>query len=268
MNPTRPADQCYWAVLEAGPCRAGPLPPGLRSAFEEECPVQEGSLHVVCVPLAGHGVLACGVPHDGLQELAAHADSLTPESIPDLGPDHSPRPDALNFLVGPYEPLRHRRARTRRHLTAMALVAACAGAIWLGLHRRAEHWRLETATTTAAADEAVHRAIPDGTLDALRTEVAAARQASTLTFTPPPDASLALASLISSWPTQVPAKPLSLSVNGDAAAMAVLVEGDASRFLTAFSAPGGWSLGEPKLSNSGGLARLNLELRRIAEARR
>lgn len=266
MSLTRPANQCYWAVLDGGPCRAGLLPPGLRSAFEEECP--DGSLHVVCVPLIDGRVLACGMPPDGLQELASRSESLTPESIPDLGLDDPPPPQSLNFLVGPYEPLRRRRARTRRHLAAMLLVAACAGAIWLGLHRRAEHWSRDAALATTAATQAVHEALPDGTLDALRTEVAAARQASTFTFRPPPDASLALASLISSWPSHVPAKPLSLSVAGDAAAMAVLVEGDASAFLTAFSAPAGWSLGEPKLSSSGGLARLNLELRRVAEARR
>jgi hypothetical protein len=295
-QPTIPAERLYWSVLDAprgARLRPGPLPIGLRIAFEEDVPIPEniagdeaGAMHIVCTPLPGGRILACGGP---IAELTAAlpplATALIPASLPafihdelvadpaaDRAADPASLAASLNLLVGELEPAHIRAARARRRTVVLAASLLAVLLLALGLSRRAASDRLLAADALAAADTAAQdlgralslpaRITPD-TLPAIlavaqRSADAAARIA------PPRDASGPLEALLAAWPAPptFPAVPdlhsnawtstvQSLNVTGDTIALILTIDGEAAAFLREFTVPPGWSLDEPRLTTIG-----------------
>ncbi len=76
------------------------------------------------------------------------------------------------------------------------------------------------------------------------------------------DAGTTLAALLASWPLRPEARLLSVSVSGERAALAITVQGDPAPLLRELNAPAGWTSAEPRISTSGSVARVSLELMR------
>ncbi|MCC6676320.1 MAG: hypothetical protein IT436_04175 [Phycisphaerales bacterium] len=270
----RPADRFYWAVLDAPGLRsrpgasARPLPPGLLAELADQIPQPLDEVWAVGLPIGDGRMLVCAARRDDLNQLDAGARALVPESLPP-GIDRAlaDRLSSFNLLVGDFEPAPVRRDRWRRHRAWAGLVVPLAVLVSVGLIRRAAHWSdvaraAEESQSQLAADllgpgiplEQVNYTL-DAELDRLR-ELARARPAD------PNDASVRLATLLRSWPAVIPSKPQSVSVNDSGVTVSVSVDGDPAPFLSAFKAPEGWALDEPRLNQAGELTRLTLHLHR------
>lgn len=232
-----PADHFYWTVLDAPPgarVRSGPLPIGLRAAFEADVPethVEDAGepadsgrgLHAVCISAGKGKVIVCAASVGRLGALDAQARALTPGEVPAFihnevagrggeGGATPQSPDviaaSLNLLVGEFEPAPWKAARARRSVLAMATVLLCCVLAAIGLLRRGVHDLTFASAALTQADESAQRlgqslrigvrVTPD-TLPALlavtrRSAEAAAR------ISPPGDASVALAELLERWP--------------------------------------------------------------------
>jgi hypothetical protein len=261
-----PVERFYWAVLEApGYARAGTLPPGLRPLLEDEVPVAADTLHAVATPLDAGRLLACAASREDLAALGPSTLSLTPSGMPEFA--DGAQAHSLNLLIGEFEPVVLRGARTRRHMLAMAACLAAAALASVGLIRRAAHWdRVRADVRSAGAD--VLKTIDLPSADALGLELARLRgSVPPETLSPrdakprTPDAAETLASLLSAWPSQIPSRPQSLIINSAGVAVAVNLEGGAAPFLREFKAPEGWAAEEPHLNTAGATTRVNLQLR-------
>jgi len=253
-----PESRFYWSVLEApGPVRAGAVPPGLLAALEEDLPEPFDGLHAVCAPAGDGKVIVCAARRADLAQVDARSLRLTPEDLPAFASGDT---SSLNLLVGEFEPAPIRRARSRRSLGAMAAVLSCTLLVVLGLVRRAQAWSRD-AIRAREAQAGLLRTLNTASPEALAQDLARIRRESAGRIQPPPDASLPLAAILSSWPN-LPSKPSSLSVSEKTASIAVSVEGDAAPFLKAFKSPPGWRLEEPQVSAMGPLTRLTLLLHR------
>ncbi len=261
-----PVQKFFWAVIDApGLTRSGPLPPGLRAEFEEQVPVNIDELHIVCTPMEGGRLLACGAPFDAVAALGDSALTLTPQSAPPFVPDGADMSN-LNLLTGPLEPRPLRRARARRSALSIATVALCATLACVGLNRRTRAWEHEAGDAADAARLMARSVDPEMTELSLDVALESARRGAQVVARPPADAALALASLLTSWPTTVASRPLTLAVGADTASISVAVDGDPAPFLKAISPPPGWSLDEPRLMTAEKVSRLNLTLRHQSEA--
>ncbi|MCC6679177.1 MAG: hypothetical protein IT436_18785 [Phycisphaerales bacterium] len=268
----RHADRFYWALLDAPGVRARPgasarpLPPGLLAELADHIPQPLDEVWAVGLPTGDGRMLVCAARRDDLNELDAGARALLPESLPP-GIDRAlaDRLSSFNLLVGEFEPAPVRRDRWRRHRSWAGLVVLLAMLVSVGLIRRAAHWSDVTRTAEESqsqlAADLLGPGIPleqvnytlDAEIDRLR-ELARARPAD------PYDASVQLASLLRSWPAATPSKPQSVSVNDSGVTVSVSVDGDPAPFLSAFKAPDGWALDEPRLNQAGEVTRLTLRL--------
>lgn len=262
-HPRWPAERFYWALVEApGYTARGELPPGLRPALEEQVPVPVETLHAVVAPASNGALLVCAAAKSELESLAGDALSLTPAALPAFAVDLGIAPDDLNLLVGALEPRAIRRGRACRRLAALTAVVLCAALISVGLLRRAEHWVRQAAAAETALANLLMRC-NQSSADALALELARVERLAQPAEIPSiPDASIALASLLSAWPAQAPSKPQSIAVNPAGISVSVTVEDDPGPFLRAFNPPAGWTLDEPRLNSAGALTRLSLQLRR------
>ena len=277
---TWPAERLFWAVLDCPGWRgSGLLPQGLRPELDDESPLEPGALHGVCTPLGdGRRVLVCAAPRSELESLPEGTLSLRPAGLPswlELGEggnrDAAMLAASLELLVGPFEPRPLRRARLRRHLLAAACLLLIAGLTSAGLARRALHWNHVADVAASARASLVRESAPEapplapGLPPELRLTAELARlralAESSGRIGPAPDAALALAEILSLWPTEVPSRPLSLVASGSDATLSVALDGDAAPFLRALRVPQGWTALEPRLQSSGGITRLTLGLR-------
>lgn len=256
-----PAERFYWAVLEApGYARSGPLAPGLRASLEDELPVAIDSLHAVGTPLDDQRLVVCAAPWEALQALEPGTLSLTPESLPDFAAGGTP--ESLNLLTGEFEPIPIRRGRARRNLLAMAACLACSALLSFGLLRRAHAWTNAAAQAHIATELVLKNvAVPSPEALTLELRRLGGTPHTIKSDTPAADAALTLASLLNTWPAQVPSKPQSLAINASGLSVAVTVEGDPSPFLKAFKAPQGFTQDEPQINTAGTVTRVNLRLR-------
>jgi hypothetical protein len=252
---TWPAERFYWCVLDApGWMKTGVPPPGMLQRLEDELPVPPAEVHAVGTPLPDGRLLVCAARRDELEGVRAL--SLTPESLPDFvdGGD----PSRLNLLVGAFEPAVVSGTRTRTHLVAAAAVLACGLAISAGLLRRASSW----SGAAAALEREAAALTPPGAAEALTDQIAAAREAAQVAgAVGAPDSALALAAVLSGWPSSVACSPQSIAVDRSGASISVAVEGDPEPFLSALRPPPGWRLDEPRLVNVGATNRVSLKLR-------
>ena len=269
---TLPSERCFWAVVEApGVGVVGPLPEALVGDLADALPVPADEVFAVCAPAGGGRLLICAARRTDLSDVAEDAVSLTPASVPEqLGA--RVEPDLLNLLVGECEPWRARRSRVRRNVSAAVVVLMVSTLATIGTFRRARNEDRRADAVSQATESLVGRLMPDAApataLLALDEELTrlhrAARAGAESAYAPPADASGALASLLSAWPCQVPSKPQSLSVSGNAIMVSVLLDGpDATAFLDALHAPPGWALEEPRLNTSSGTTRLGLSMKPV-----
>lgn len=272
-----PADRFYWAVIEAPglalarphhAAAAGPLPPGLIDEVAAQIPRPLDNLHAVVIaahqsptpapisadapPLAASSprVIVCAIDADSLRSLPPATLRIAPASLPE-GLGLTTDLDRLNLLIGAFEPRPIRRARTRRHLAAAAMLALAAALIFIGLSRRAAHAdRLAAAATQAITGTLAHAEVAAPDAASLTSELARQRRLAGIDLAArrPPDASEALAALLAAWPGDTTAKPQSISIGPDSASLAVLVTGDPSPFIAALKAPPGWIVDEPRLA--------------------
>ncbi|MCC6678155.1 MAG: hypothetical protein IT436_13520 [Phycisphaerales bacterium] len=269
---TWPPERFYWALLDAPglKCRGGrafPLPPGLLAELADHVPQPIEEMWVVGTHAGNGQMLVCAARRGELAEVEVTARSLTPTALPP-GVDGGLAAllPALNLLVGEFEPAPLRRERWRWHRARALVVVVLVGLVVTGMARRTSHWSkvahtAEQARAKLAADLLGPLSHPaeanlalDAEIDRLR---AAARNRPTL----PRDASVQLVSLLNAWPATVPSKPQSVAVNDSGVSVSVSVDGDAAPFLSAFKAPNGWSLDEPRLNKAGEVTRMTLRLR-------
>lgn len=255
MHATWPAERFYWCVLDApGWSRSGPLPPGVLQRSDDEFPVPAAEGHAVGTPMPDGRLLVCAARRDELEGLQVL--SLTPESVPDFG--RGADPSRLNLLVGDFEPRVVRQARRRTHLVAAAAVLACGLVISAGLLRRASAWSREA----ARIEQDAAAITPPGGAEALADQITAAHDAAQVTgAADAPDSALALAAVLSGWPSSVACSAQSIAVDRTGASISVAVEGDPEPFLSALRPPPGWRLDEPRLVNVGATNRVSLKLR-------
>lgn len=274
---TWPPERFYWALLEAPGLRsrggrAFPLPPGLLAELADRVPQPIEEVWAVGTPAGNGQMLVCAARRSELTEVEVTARSLTPTALPP-GVDGGLAAllPALNLLVGEFEPVPVRRDRWRWHRTMALVVVALVAFTIIGLARRAAHWSkvahsAEQARARLAADMLGPLSHPaeanlalDAEIDRLR---AAARNRPTL----PNDASVQLVSLLNAWPAAVPSKPQSVAVNESGVTVSVAIDGDPAPFLSAFKAPDGWTLDEPRLNKAGEITRMTLRLRPLARS--
>ena len=266
-----PPGKFFWAVLYApGLIKAGPLPEALYPEQADLIPVPIEEVFAVAAPTTDRRLLACAIRRTHLEDLPPGLGSFTPDSVPEsLGV--TVEASWLNFMVGEYEPKEVRRQRARRHGLNGAVVLLAAALMSVGLTRRAAHLVQVAERARAAAAALAQSVVPgvapaqapwaiDQELSRLREHARAAGA-----LTPPPDASVHLASLLEAWPAQVSSKPQALSVSPTSMIASVSLDGDPAAFLRSFRAPGGWSLDEPRVNSSGGLSRVSLIMKPAKE---
>lgn len=268
---TWPAERLYWAVLDAPGVKLrspGPLPPGLLADLADEVPAPLADLHAIAMPHDGDSkILVCAARRDELHELPRHLRSLHPAGAPD-GVDADPQLlAALNLLVGEFEPIAQRRARSHRSIVALATFSLCASLVTIGLVRRAQHWTTIADGARDAANRVVTAALPPGMpAEAIAAEVARLKQASQATthVKSAPDAAAALASLLAAWPASISSKPQSLAVAESGITISVLVDEDPGAFLRAFAPPRGWLMQEPRINTIDEFTRIVIDLKPAA----
>jgi hypothetical protein len=274
-----PSERFYWALLAAPPgvrLRGGwELPPGLRGDLGEQLPVPLDEVHTVCT-ITTDGVLACSAVRSELAGLPVTTLGLMPSQLPaGVEARAGGGVAALNLLRGEFEPRSERARRGRRHLAGLAATALVAALVTVGFARRAAYWEAARVDAATSADALLKKVLPPGggmPPQALAGEVYRLQQASLATakIKPPPDAAVALATLLSSWPTSVPSKPQSISVTESGITVSVLLEpgvkggnaaGDRTRdFLAAFTPPPGWTMLEPRLTGGADFTRVVIDL--------
>jgi hypothetical protein len=274
------AERFYWAVIDARGYRgSGPLPDALLPEFQAVCPQPVESYHAVCVPIqsgeAAGCLLVCAAAFADLESLRSHIERLVPDRVPAICADAvqlSPVLPALNMLVGAFEPKPVRARRWKRHLVTAACVLVCGGLVAFGLERRASRWdrvASESASamrSVASKTPALSTSPPIGSDQLVEAHhMSAVLEAAALRFTRvmqtisttavPRDATAPLTQFLGAWPLQPNVKLLGVSVTADRISGSIAVTGDAAPLLAALRAPDGWSLAEPRISNSPAMGR-------------
>lgn len=267
VHPRWPADRFFWTILDApGIDRPGPLPVALLDDLAADVPLPVDDLFAVAAPLHGARLLVCAARRSDLAEVPHVARTLCPASIPEAFAVRAD-PSSLNLLVAHFEPAPVRRDRLHRHARRAAAVLLAAALVTIGLLRRADQERHTAAIARSTHDELCRALAPDAnpvtaTL-ALEQELSRLRAAAraSVSFSPPPDAALQLATLLNTWPSRVPSKPQSVSVSPAAIAASVSLDGDPSPFLHALRAPPGWTLEEPRTNTASGITRVSIRMK-------
>jgi hypothetical protein len=257
-HPRWSSDCFYWSVITAPELPKGRLSPGalahLRTLLEADLPVDSSAVHAVFARLDDSRFVACAAPRERLADRQHDPLSLCPESAPDFcGPID---PEQLNLLTGEFEPQRLKRLRTRRFNTAGLAAAACLALIAAGLWRRANEWQAQAIDSGMATREVLaamrthEHEDPAITQMRLRDEIAMLRRTRVSVEKPDSsDAAMALAYILAAWPADHEVRTEVVSVTPESVTMSVTVD-DAPAMLRALSAPPGWVLAEPRLTQS------------------
>ena len=251
---TLPSTSLYWAVLETavpGPTHSDRA--DSTAAFDELLelvPSPADDLFAVFAPLPDRRTLACAAPRE-LIGPAAH--TLRPDTLPDLPELANLAPDLrthtlslLNFKTGPFQPHDLRSQRYLRAKIATLSTAGIALILSLGFVHRAH--QASTAARSADAATTASLAAADLTPETLRSELDRLHAAASNPPTPPFDAATALASLLHTWPTDLPEIHTdSLLITPTQIRFSIRVPADAHEFSRRFAAPPGWTLHEPTM---------------------
>lgn len=265
MNESWPADRFYWSVMEAPgvAMRAGPVAPWVLATLEDDIPISLEDVWAVGASGLDGSFIVCAARRSELEALADNVESLSPRIVPGFA---DVEPVQFNLLVGAFEPRRQVRARVRRHALGATAVVVSAALVSVGMQRRAEVWRADAGAARSHAREIIASVAPIEfwTRDDMALELSERQAAAPAEVKPPGDASLALAAIVTRWPTEIRSKAQSISATGDSASLSVTVQGDSAAFLSKLKVPEGWRLEEPRLSGADGVTRITLELRRAA----
>jgi hypothetical protein len=265
-----PATRFYWSVVDAGTGTSRPSDDYLNSLAEPDFPLSLDELHVVHTPLRGGAFLACALPKSDLDALPAGALTLTPEAVPD-GMSAEAEVPTLNLLVNQYEPRLLVRERTRRWIIATGSVAAALLLLTVGLIRRSAAWSEQAAELAKHTEKIILEAIPPTTasdvtptLWSLEREIESLRatRADEAKVNTSPDAALALATVLATFPRTQSLRTDVLAVSPTTITLNVATDADPQAFLKTLAAPFGWTLEEPRLSTSKGSATLAIQMRR------
>lgn len=258
-----PAEQFYWGVVDTSALPRGnrSTPKQLGYLFESVLPVPIDTIHAVFVPIDPGRMLACGMP---LEMLGDHASrgwlTLAPESLPgfvntDLEDPVKPR--SLNLLVGEFEPARIRARRRRGTIIACAMLLLCAALVTVGHARRASRFDRHRRALEAATAAIYSQVLPPSSspLPASARLTADLRSLDRTRGTPsfdsgPKEAAPLLATLLTSWPSDLYLTTDSLSISSTAITLSIRLpdEASAERFERELRAPPGWSLSQPNLT--------------------
>jgi hypothetical protein len=249
--------------------RAGVLPAGLQGEAEGVLPLPASELHLVCVPVEEGRLLVCGAPRADLNGLADEVATLTPDAVPACLGVPAAAPD-LNLLVGEFEPGAVARARARVHLLGMAAAALIAALVTIGLQRRAAAWEGFAREAAGATSALLRRHAAGRSPEQLSLDLERRKRevVDAPVLTTPDEAAPVLVQVLRGWPTERPAKPLSLNITPRSAALSLVVQGDPSGFIEGFRPPAGWSLEEPRVSAAGDTTRVSLQLHDSKEGAR
>lgn len=265
-----PANRFYWSVVNAGAGSSRPSDDYLDSLAEPDFPLSLDELHVVHTPLRDGAFLACALPKVDLDALPAATLTLTPDAIPAGMSDEAAVP-TLNLLVKQYEPQPLVRERTHRWMIATGSVAAALLLLSVGLMRRSAAWSEQATDLARDTEKSIRGAIPSAvasdvtpTLWALEREIESLRatRADEAKVNASPDAALALATVLASFPRTQSLRTDLLAVTPTTITLNVATDGDPQSFLRSLAAPAGWTLDEPRLSTSKGSATLAIQMRR------
>lgn len=267
---TIPAGECFWAVVDApGVRRPGAASDGIMAIVQDELPVPAESLHAAVMPIPTADrparVAVCAVKRTTMESLPSEIVSCTPESVPNfVGGTVSP--EHVELRSGAFEAPARLRRRFQLHVLVAGLSLLACLLVATGLARRSAAWSHEQAelrTSTAALLQA-HGT--NATLESLMIEAARARTASAAEARPPlADASVTLASLLRTWPVDVPIAPPSIAVGTSTLTVSLTVEGPPEDLLRRLAPPSGWTLDEPRLATAGGKTRITLPMTRRAD---
>lgn len=264
------AERLYWAVLDdrdgfvgaalgGGGSRA--LPESLFDLVQAQIPVAIDGLHVVCEGLGNGRLVACGVEPETLKSIvdSACADLLTvvPSTIPsELGLAPGPLPQ-LNLLVGPFEPMPVRNARSKIKRTAMAGVISVSALLLCGVELRI--WAGNTRHNTySAAKSEVLRTAGFKTLDDLSCEESRLRSINRSAGRSQDALSTvqSISTVIGAWPRGEGSPYVrtdAIQAAHDAIGLTLSAESseDAEKLIEALKRVKGWTLAQPQYSRSG-----------------
>lgn len=251
---TLPSTSLYWAVLETtvpGPTHSARADStDALDALLELVPSPADDLFAVFAPLPDRRTLACAAPC----ELIGHAaHTLHPDTLPDLPELANLSPEVraqtlslLNFRTGPFQPHDLRSQKNLRGRIATLSTAGIAIILSLGFLHRAH----QAQTSALAIDTAATASLTSINLtpETLRAELDRLRAAAANPQAPPFDAATALASLLQTWPTDLPEIHTdSLVVTPTQIRFSIRVPAGEQELSRRFIAPPGWTLHEPAL---------------------
>jgi hypothetical protein len=262
-----PAEQFYWAVLDAAAlaARSRPRHTLLGYLFENVLPgLAIEDLHAIYrrVPASSSEYIACALPRCTLAEIPEAAMTLAPVAVPEfiqrrLGATESIA--SINLLTGPFTPRPIRRLRQSLAWIATASIALCAAMLVCGAQRRIRAMELEIARILDLQASVYQRVLgPDGAAGAspqpheLRL-LAELRHLEQTRSAAAPDlkaenCAASLANLVALWPLDLHMQTESMmmtadsiTVRGQAPAMA-----DAQALADALAGLQGWRMAQPQ----------------------
>ena len=262
-----PADQFYWAVIDASSLPrsfTGHSRNQLGFLFESHLPISVDELHAVYVRIPGttNTYIACGMSRES---LLLHCDALTvwPASLPEFidGIDPTQSGHAFNLLRGEFTPAPIRRFHRRWILHVTAITMAVAGLFIAGIERR-RHTILDAADSVHLTRASlIQRLVGDsGESSNQPPELLMTAELRSLQQTRSPavhgpdktaSAAQSLGSLLAAWPSDIHALAQSLVVTEESISIRVDVPSsiDAESFISAMqSLPGGWSLSQTSVN--------------------
>jgi hypothetical protein len=275
-----PADQLYWAQLDASRVPGRIRRDQLSYLLEPLVPQPLDELHAIYQPLPGRQYLAVAVAKEKLAAACGpEMVTLTPAALPEFVQDEV-HPDQLNLLTGPFTPAAIRRVRRRwLQCAALLIVVTCALVTW-GFERRIRVER-EARRVVAATNHAVYEQVlgpafvrsplpPDLQLESelrrLRRTRATDRAQQSFADISPADAALSLSKVLRRWP-DLYVQLESMHITSDAIHLQALVPDNrqAQALSSAFADLPGWQLDHPTVRSATVAVRVTLRLKRLPE---
>ncbi|MBK7406242.1 MAG: hypothetical protein IPJ41_16960 [Phycisphaerales bacterium] len=248
-------ERFYWGVLEALslPRASGARRRGLGYLLESVLPVPIETVHAVYLDLDDGRVLACAVDRAAL-EGSEPALVFGPRELPAcVGALTGVDAEAINLLVGEYEPPGVRRARRRTVLLIACAIFGSSLALLAGQARRASRWDEAALRATEATGSLYSQVLPPST-SALPPSARLTAELRALDRTRPGtpaagprEITPTLAGLLASWPADLQARTDALSAAPGSITLTVRLpeQADAERLERELRPPAGWRLGQP-----------------------
>ena len=255
----------YWAMLQGLPDRVSDY--ALLAAFEQWLPVPIDEVEARFLRLADGTVLACGIEHPQLKDMAGDGarddgsssirPSCTPEFVKKLVPDIDIA-GLIEFRSGAYLPPRTRRRRLAIDVSVLLLLLTACGLLACGLLIRANSSERERqlalqathALVVGALGPAQGAAADLDPVQRLEASLRLQRQARLVTELSPGDAAPSYEALLTAWPPDLRAQTNRVLVESNSIRLEALLESaeDAERLVKAVTgAMTHWRVGSRNL---------------------